>query len=52
MEKATSVYNKLKLQFTSKMEPNKGKPDQKNQENNDKETENTGELLLSGYVFK
>lgn len=46
MEKATSVYNKLKLQFIGKIEPGKPKPDQKNQEN---EAQNTGKLLLSGF---
>lgn len=52
MEKATSVYNKLKLQFIGKIEPNNSKPDQNNQENNTKEAQNTGELLLSSRFEK
>jgi len=44
MEKATSVYNKLKLQFIGKIETGKPKPDEKNQESNEQDTRNTGKL--------
>lgn len=46
MEKATSVYNKLKLQFIGKIETGKPKPDEKNQESNEQDTQNTGKLWI------
>ncbi len=49
MEKATAVYNKLKLQFIGKIETSKPKPDEKNQETNEQDTQNTGKL--SNYKF-
>lgn len=44
MEKATAVYNKLKLQFIGKIETGKPKPDEKNQESNEQDMQNTGKL--------
>lgn len=44
MEKATAVYNKLKLQFIGKIESGKPKLDEKNQETNEQDTQNTGKL--------
>uniref|UniRef100_A0A8C2A4D1 HDGF like 2 n=1 Tax=Cyprinus carpio TaxID=7962 RepID=A0A8C2A4D1_CYPCA len=41
MEKATAVYNKLKLQFIGKIESGKPKLDEKNQETNEQDTQNT-----------
>uniref|UniRef100_A0A8C1EL17 Hepatoma-derived growth factor-related protein 2 n=2 Tax=Cyprinus carpio TaxID=7962 RepID=A0A8C1EL17_CYPCA len=40
MEKATAVYNKLKLQFIGKVETTKPKPDEKNQETNEQDAQN------------
>ena len=36
MEKATEIYNKLKLQFVGKLEANKPKPEEKEKERDDK----------------
>lgn len=43
MEKATAVYNKLKLQFIGKIETVKPKSSEKNQEGNEQDAQNTGE---------
>lgn len=46
MEKASDVYNKLKLRFVGKAEvPAKPKTDNKEEEDGEKETENTGIFL-------
>lgn len=50
MEKATAVYNKLKLQFIGKIEISKPKPDEKDEETNEQDTQNTG-TTLSNYKF-
>ena len=43
MEKASDVYNKLKLRFVGKMEsPSKPKTEDKGPQDNGKEDENTG----------
>lgn len=44
MEKATEVYNKLKLQFVGKLEVNKPKPQEKGEEENKTESQSTGDL--------
>lgn len=44
MEKATEVYNKLKLQFVGKLEPNKPKPQEKGEGEIKTEPQNTGDL--------
>lgn len=44
MEKATEVYNKLKLQFVGKMETNKPKPQEKGEEEDKTEPPNMGNL--------
>lgn len=61
MEKAGEVYNKLKLRFVGKGEvAAKPKTDNKEQEDDEKETENTGKkkhfvdlgLTLCSYYFR
>lgn len=42
MEKATEVYNKLKLQFVGKLEINKPKLQEKGEGENQMETPSTG----------
>lgn len=42
MEKATEVYNKLKLQFVGKLETNKPKPQEKDEGENKTEPLSTG----------
>lgn len=44
MEKATEIYNKLKLQFVGKMEANKPKAEEKEGEEKT-ETPTTGDLF-------
>ncbi len=52
MEKATAVYNKLKLQFIGKIETSKPKPDEKNQETNEQDTGKLSNNKFSQAVIK
>lgn len=52
MEKASDVYNKLKLRFVGKPElPAKPQIENKETENDEKQSENTGMKNISDWVL-